>query len=47
MTAPETLAERIGERRGRGADRIAWIAALGDARHVAQARIEGREVHRD
>jgi hypothetical protein len=47
MTAPETLAERIGERRGRGADRIAWIAALGDARHVAQARIDGREVHRD
>jgi hypothetical protein len=47
MTGPETLAERIGERRGRGADRITWIAALGDARHVAQARIEGREVHRD
>jgi hypothetical protein len=47
MTAPETLAERIGERRGREADRLAWIAALGHARHVAQARIEGREVHRD
>jgi hypothetical protein len=47
MTAPETLAERIGERRGRGADRIAWIAALGDARYVAAVRLDGREVHRD
>ncbi len=47
MTAPETLAERIGERRGRGADRIAWIAALGDARYVAAVRLDGREVPRD
>lgn len=46
MTAP-VLADRIGERRARGSDRIAWLAALGDARHVAQARLEGREVHRD
>jgi hypothetical protein len=47
MTAPETLTEQIGERRWRGTDRFAWIAALGHARQVAQARIEGREVHRD
>jgi hypothetical protein len=46
VTAP-VLADRIGERRARGSDRIAWLAALGDARHVAQARLEGREVHRD
>ena len=46
MTAP-VLPDRIGERRARGSDRIAWLAALGDARHVAQARLEGREVHRD
>ena len=45
--ASGALVDRIGERRARAADRIAWIAALGDARHVAQARIEGREVHRD
>jgi hypothetical protein len=46
MTAP-VLAERIGERRGRADDRIAWIAALGDARYVAAVRLDGREVPRD
>lgn len=45
--APIQIGDRIGERRARGSDRIAWLAALGDARHVAQARLEGREVHRD
>lgn len=40
-------ADRIGEVRSRGADRAAWLAALGDARHVAWARMDGGEVHRD
>lgn len=37
----------IGEGRARDADRAAWLAALGDARHVARVRLEGRDVHRD
>ncbi|MCA3716473.1 hypothetical protein [Phenylobacterium sp.] len=40
------LTDRIGEGRARDADRAAWLAALGDARHVAWARRHG-EVHRD
>ena len=40
-------ADRIGERRSRHEDRAAWLAALGDARHVAWARITDGEVHRD
>jgi hypothetical protein len=40
-------ADRIGEGRARDADRAAWLAALGDARHVARLRLEGRDVHRD
>jgi hypothetical protein len=41
------LTDRIGEGRARDADRAAWLAALGDARHVAWARMDGGEVHRD
>ena len=41
------IADRIGEGRARDADRAAWLAALGDARHVASVRVTGREVHRD
>ena len=40
-------ADRIGERRSRHEDRAAWLAALGDARHVAWARITDGEVHLD
>lgn len=40
-------ADRIGEGRARAADRVAWLTALGDARHVAAARLQGQEVHRD
>lgn len=42
-----TSADRIGEGRVRHEDRAAWLAALGDARHVAWARMDGGEVHRD
>jgi len=42
------LTDRIGEGRARDADRAAWLAALGDARHVARVRLEGGgDVHRD
>ena len=49
MTSASTVraADRIGEGRARDADRAAWLSALGDARHVARVRLEGREVHRD
>ena len=45
---PRLPADRIGEGRARDADRVAWLAALGDARHVARVRLEGGgDVHRD
>jgi hypothetical protein len=49
MTSVSSLytPDRIGEVRARDADRAAWLAALGDARHVASVRVTGREVHRD
>ena len=49
MTPVSTVraADFIGQGRARDVDRAAWLSALGDARHVALVRIDGREVHRD
>jgi hypothetical protein len=46
VSSPRSV-DTIGQVRTRDADRAAWLAALGDARHVALVRSDGREVHRD